>query len=593
MNAPVIESKILEKQREYLLEQAKIRLSSSATQEEVSQLADEIFYRYQFCIGKPLFQARKVVYGELPFLEDYYDNNKEMEKDLGVLFSELNTIATYLVDYFNYSQSEKDRILSIVRSINGVVSDLQMLTEETTPNTVYLKESFTNYDNVDSALTPVENRSMIHTQEGVLTLRRTNALNRSIGSKVRAIQGNGIAGTYFLSRKVQSDSDFENYQYVSSQIKNDDPKALIDGNPDTVFEYEMVNIPESYKKQSFYYDVEWAKGKEHGDLLRVKIVVQLPKNETINWINLNPYHAAGSPGTVNVYSIRTSNDGIEYQGLFEKDQFVLNQEINKTPQSYRAEDLFDGSENFAKTKFSGQGVWSFPSREAKYIEFVLEQPNSYKELLGQEAFYRRKKDSTSFTRIRKQEVPSNIVDEKYGIHTINSDYEIKKVLEAVEGWRYAIGVRDIDIMSFEFAETSEYISKPFLLEDGIKKVLLYANEKVPAIYKEKVSESNDWIQYFVSFDDIDWYRISPQHQQPVNDKFPAKVLSVNDNESDIENAFALYKQNLQLKELPKQVRLKIIMKRPEKTTEDEIPLLHTTPLVEDFALKILTEQKGV
>ena len=79
------------------------------------------------------------MYGELPFLEDYYDNNKEMEKDLGILFSELNTIATYLVDYFNYSQSEKDRILSIVRSINGVVSDLQMLTEETTPNTVYLK----------------------------------------------------------------------------------------------------------------------------------------------------------------------------------------------------------------------------------------------------------------------------------------------------------------------------------------------------------------------------------------------------------------------------------------------------------------------
>ena len=74
-------------------------------------------------------------------------------------------------------------------------------------------------------------------------------------------------------------------------------------------------------------------------------------------------------------------------------------------------------------------------------------------------------------------MPSNIVDEKYGIHTINSDYEIKKVLEAVEGWRYAIGVRDIDIMSFEFADTSEYISKPFLFEDGIKKVLLYANEK--------------------------------------------------------------------------------------------------------------------
>lgn len=593
MDAPVIQSNILEQQRAYLLEQAKLRLGDAATQEEVSQLADEIFYRYQNCLGKPLFQARKMVYGELPFLEDYYDNNKEMEKDLGILFSELNTIATYLVDYFNYSQSEKERIMTVVRGINGVVTDLQMLTEETTPNTVYLKESFTNYDNVDVDLTDMENRCMIHTEEGVLTLRRTGATNHSIGSKVRTIQGNGMNGTYYLTRKVASDTEYENYEYVSAQITNDSTDALVDGNADTVFEYEMVNIPESYKTAAHYYDVEWAKGKEHDDLLRVRIVVQLPKIETINWIDLNPYHAAGSTGTVQVYSIRTSADGMSYEGLFQSDNFVLNQEINGTPQSYRAEDLFDGSEDFASTKFTGQGVWSFPSREARYIEFVLEQPNSYKELLGQEAYYRRKKESTSWQRIRKQEVPNEIIDDKYGIHSLDTEYEIKKVLEAVEGWRYAIGIRDIQIMSFEFATTSEYISKPFKVEDGIKKLLLYANEKVPAAYKEKVSESNDWIQYYVSFDDIDWYRISPQHHQPVNDSFPAKILSINDNETDLDSAFALHKQNLSLSALPTQVRLKIVMKRPEATTEDETPLTNTTPFVEDFALKILTEQKGV
>jgi hypothetical protein len=593
MEAPVIESKILEQQKEYLLEQAKVRLGSAATQEEVSQLADEIFYRYQSCIGRPLFQARQVVYGELPFLEDYYENNKEMEKDLAILFSELNTIATYLVDYFNYSQSEKERIMTIVRGINGVVTDLQMLTEETTPNTVYLKESFTNYDNVDVDLTDIENRCMIHTEEGVLTLRRTGATNRSIGSKVRTIQGNGMKGTYYLARKISAETDYDNYEYVSTQITNDSEDALIDGNVDTVYEYQLVNIPESYKKQASYYDVEWAKGDEHNDLLKLKIVVQLPEVQTINWIDLKPYHAAGSPGTVNVYSVRTSADGINYKGLFQDDEFVLSQQVNGTPQSYRAEDLFDGSEDFANTKFTGQGVWSFPSREAKYVEFVLEQPNSYKELLGQEAYYRRKADSGSWTRIPKQEVPSNIVDEKYGIHTVNGDYEIKKVLETVEGWRYAIGVRDIQIMSFEFDEASEYISKPFKVEDGIKKLLLYANEKVPSIYKDTVSESNDWIQYAVSFDDIDWYRISPQHHQPVNDSFPAKILSINDNESDIASAFELHKQNIKLGELPTQVRLKITMKRPEKSKEDEIPLLNTTPMVEDFALKILTEQKEV
>ena len=592
MTAPIIESKILEKQREYLLEQAKIRIGDSATQAEVSQLADEIFYRYQACIGKPLFQARQVVYGELPFLEDYYENNKEMAKDIEILFTELNIIATYLVDYFNYSQSERERILTIVRGINSVVSDLQMLTEENTPNTVFIRESFSNYDSMDTSLTDLENRCMIHTQEGVLTLHRTAATNRSLDGKIRTVQGNGMPGTYYLARKVKADSDYENYEYVSTQVKNDEEASLVDGSADSVYEYQMVNVPDSYKEASYYYDLEWAKGDEHTSSLRVKIIVQLPKPETINWINLNPYHALNSPGTVNVYSIRTSNDGINYVGLFEDDHFILNQQINGTPQSYRVEDLFDGSEDFGNTKFTGQGVWSFPSREARYIEFVLEQPNSYRDLMGQEAFYRRKVDSSSWTRIRKQDVPSNLVDEKYGEHKVDSEYEIKKVLEVVEGWRYAIGIRDIQIMSFQFAPSSEYISKPFAVEDGIKKIILYANEKVPAAYKEKVSESNDWIEYHISFDDVNWHRISPQHHQPVNDNFPPKIVSINDNEADLEQAFTLHKQNLLLDETPKQVRLKIIMRRPEETNETK-ELLHTTPFVEDIALKILTEQKGV
>ncbi|MEK1828982.1 hypothetical protein AAAC51_07485 [Priestia megaterium] len=282
-------------------------------------------------------------------------------------------------------------MINLVRSINGTVSDLQMLTEETTPNTIYLKESFTNYDQADIELTDVQNRCMIHTQEGVLTLRRTGATNRSLKAKVKTIQGNGTKGTYHLARKVASDTEYENYEYVSAQLTNDDEASLIDGNPDSVYEYQLVNIPENEKNGPFKYDIEWAKGDEHNELLRLKVVVQLEEATTVNWINVNPYHAANSPGTVNVYSIRTSEDGIEYVGLFQKDDFVLNQQVNGTPQSYRAEDLFNGNEDFADTKFTGQGVWSFPSRNAKYIEFVFDQPNSYKELLGKESFYRRKR----------------------------------------------------------------------------------------------------------------------------------------------------------------------------------------------------------
>lgn len=593
MNAPKIESKILENQRNYLLEQAKLRLGDAATQEEVSQLADEILLRYYKSLGKPLFIGRKVLYGELPFIEDYYDNNREIEKDLEILFSELNIIATYLVDYFNYSNSEKERILAAVRDLNGTVSDLQMLSEETASNIVILNESFTNYDSMDTSLSDANSQCMIHTEGGVLTLRRTGATDRSTSATIKHVIGNGEAGTSHLVRRVQSDSEYNNYIYISSQTPNDNKAAMIDSNADSIYEFQMVNVPESFKTENQYYDFEWTKGDEGNDLLRVRIVVELDSEHLINWIRVNPYHAPNSLGTFNVYSIRTSQDGFEYVGLYENEQYVLNQSINVTPQSYRLEDLFDGSEDFSTSKFAGQGIWSFPERNARYVEFVFEQPNAYREMIGQDCFFKRKKEG-EWIQIPKQQVPATYIKEKYGITQIDSTEELKKEMRVVEGWRYALGLRDISIMSFEFAEQSEYISKAYKVEDGIQKITLYANEKIPSNYKQNVSESNDFIKYFVSFNDLDWYRISPNHHQPVSDEFPPKIISINTNETDLNESIQLYKTNITLKELPKQVRLKIVMKQPASGKESENSTYkYTTPFVEDYALKIQTPTKGV
>lgn len=591
MSTPKIESKILESQRNYLLEQAKLRLGEAATEAEISQLANEILLRYYKNLGKPLFLGRKVTYGELPFIEDYYNNNQEIEKDLEILFSELDIIATYLVDYFNYSNSEKERILAAVQDLNGTINDLQILSEDSTPNTIIINESFTNYDNMDKDLTETESQCMIHTEGAVLTLRRTGAKNRSTNAKIKHIVGNGEAGTNHLVRRIQSNSEYGNYMYISSQTPNNVETAIIDNNADTIYEFQMVNVPEKFKAEHQYYDLEWAKGEENNDLLRVRIVIKLDSEQLINWIRVNPYHAANSPGTFNVYSIRTSLDGFEYVGLYENEEYVLNQAINTTPQSYRLEDLFDGSEDFSTSKFAGQGIWSFPERNARYIEFVFEQPNSYKEMIGQDCFFIRKKDGEWF-QIPKQQVPATNIKEEYGITKIQNDEELKKEMHVIEGWRYALGLRDISIMSFEFAEQSEYISKPYVIEEGIQKITLFANEKIPSSYKKTISESNDYVKYYVSFNDIDWYRISPNHHQPVNDDFPPKILSININETDLNESIQLHKSNIVLKELPKQVRLKIVMKQPS-TDKTNSTYKYTTPFVENYALKIQTPLKGV
>lgn len=584
-----IASKIIESQETYLYEKAKEKLGKAATEEELRSYVNEMVLLYYKHLGEPLFLARKAESDQLPFLEEHQGNKEEIHQDFKILFAELDAIAKYLIDYFNYAQSEQKRILSMVRGLNGLVTDLQLLSEENTPNTMYIKESFSNHDNVETSMTDPENQAQISTQEGILTLKRNGSINRSVEGKIRSVTGNGDAGTYHLARRVRTKDDEMEYAFVSNQTPNDGVKAIIDGSADSIYEYQMVNVPEPFKEQGRKYDFEWAKGNKNNDMLRAKIVVQLPEAEDINWINVNPYHPPNSTGRLIVNSIRTSEDGFDYQGLYEDGTYVLNNELNLTPDSYRLEALFDGSNDFEASKFAGQGVWSFPTRKAKYIEFVFDQPGSYTELVGQEAFYKRKKNSSVWSRIRKQEVPNYVLEGKTGTYSLDSQTEVKKVVEATEGWRYVIGLRDIQIMSYKFVETSEYVSKAYKVEEGIKEILLYSNEKIPKNYLQTIKDSNDWITYQISFDDITWHRISPYHHEPVNDAFPPKIVSINGNEADLSAAFQLYRNNITMKEIPKQVRLKIIMRRPK---DESSTVVHgmTTPIVEDYALKILTEE---
>ena len=588
MQPTKVVSKILESQEEYLYGKAKEKLGKAATEEELRDYVNEVIHLYYDKLGEPLFLARKAEQDQLPFLEEHQWNKSEMHEDLKILFAELDAITKYLVDYFNYAQSEQKRILSIVKGINGLVGDMQLLAEENTPNTLYIKESFTNHEQVELSMTDPENRAQVSTQEGILTLRRSQSVNQSTAGKVRQIQGNGDAGTSHLVRRIRTEDNETEYVFVASQTPNDKDKALLDASPDSIFEYQMVNTPEDFKEQGRRYDFEWAKGDKNNDMLRAKIVVQLPDAVDVNWINVNPYHPPNSTGQLLVHSIRTSEDGFDYKGLYEDGTYVLNNEINTTPESYRLEALFTGSNDYEASKFAGQGIWSFPTRKAKYIEFVFEQPGSYTELVGQEAFYKRNKNSSMWTRIRRQEVPNYIAEGKVGTFSLDSTTEVKKIVEATEGWRYVIGLRDINIMSYEFVETSEYVSKAFKVPEGIREVLLYANEKIPQTYLEKIATSNDWIQYFVSFDDITWHRVSPVHHQPVVDPFPPKILGVNGNEADLNQAFQLYRQNIAMKEQPKQIRVKIIMRRPKDEKGSAVNM--TTPIVEDYALKILTEE---
>ena len=590
-----IRTKILEMQSEFFYKKAKERLGEEGTEEEIMAYANEYLSSFYRNVGSPLLQKRLVVSGDVPIKEEFEEMMEEIVEDLNILYEETEQGARFLKDTFNYAQSERKRLLSRVSGLNALVGDLNLIAHENKNGNLYFKESFESKEIVDEAfvLEGVD-QAQISAKEGILTLARKGTENLSTTAKVAKVEGNGEAGTSHVARRIQVLDEKKNVKTVNifinenKELSNDNADSLIDFRPDTIFEYQMVNVPDAFIVKHKGYDFDWVKGNKEGELLRLRVVIELNEESDVNWINVNPYYPVNSTGRVRVYSIKTSSDGFDYRGLYDDEGFILNTSLNETPQTYRVDDLFDGSNNYEKAKFTGQGVWSFPTRKAKYIEIVFDQEDSYEELIGQAVYYKRSKDASG-TEVRTQipepmELRDRPAAENYSLSGYR-DAKIDKVIEATTGWRYVIGLRDINVMSYRFAEKSMYVSRRFEIDGEISKVMLYANEKIPQSFLEKIETSNEWIKYEVSFDDVNWYRISPMHHEPVNDQFPPKIIEVNGNEVDLASAFQLHKTYIQTKEKVSGARVRITMVRPSGQEHED-----ATPIVEDYALRIVRKE---
>lgn len=161
---------------------------------------------------------------------------------------------------------------------------------------------------------------------------------------------------------------------------------------------------------------------------------------------------------------------------------------------------------------------------------------------------------------------------------------IEKKIGVFDGWRYLIGIRDIDIRNRKYTDTSEIVTKKFQTTKPIKKILLYSNEIIPEQFLEAGLEMrNDWIKYYISINDTDWYRISPMHHNQVGDlEISPKIYEINSRDS-IEERINTINKGYILSTVPIDfVRLKIILTRPEGMDA-------LTPIIEEYALKCVME----
>ncbi len=369
------------------------------------------------------------------------------------------------------------------------------------------------------------------------------------------------------------------------------------------------------------------------DYLVVDFTCYLDQVQNVNWIALSPNNF-GQELYVDVLSIQTSEDGKIFNELEGFDDHEYDITLTSEANSEFTPSLVKETISPDKFKYAGQGVWTFAPRKVKAIRFTIRQLRSYNknyEVLmveteqhitttttKKEWWGLVEKTSTDHRIVKRTiEIPyldglvngfdvlslepgaDDIDNRSWDFWPLGSSKHIETTI-GPEGisrqWtntkndkaRFAIGIRDINIYSYEFAEISEIISKPYISPKAISKLALQVDEQIPKDFYmsgDLLGTENDWIKYYISADNgVSWYRISPTHHKATLSEDGVnnvpEIINVNTDVSvdDRGNPLAYVDTDNPVYS----VRFKAVLSRPTSINNAE----SFTPVLSKYALQI-------
>jgi len=214
-----------------------------------------------------------------------------------------------------------------------------------------------------------------------------------------------------------------------------------------IFGHEDIEVI-SDNEPNTWFEYEHVTSIELSSPLVLDITIALGEISVINHINVNPINF-GSPIPVRIATIETSENGSEYKSI--KHEIPIKDYVSE-------QNIDEFTLSPATSKFSGQGFYSFLPRKIQYVHIVFEQHTAYT------------------------------------IHTNTG-----------ERLRYAIGLRDINILGRKFQLEGSVVSTPFISKEEIRKVSVWASEN-----PTEQSVLAD-IKHFISHNDgALWHPIQPQ-----------------------------------------------------------------------------------
>lgn len=630
------ESSLLYSQAKNLFEKAKIAIDSGTLRTE-TQLVYEVFSAFNAffeSVGKPNLVVRHAPEGGPPWSEDYNDMMDEIKADLEMLYAEVELIGQTLYTDFNHNTVQHDALNVRYNDILDRMKDLELYSGIANNAIQFANENFLNADQIDfsrSSLTAAD------VSNGSASLPIKSRVNISPNSQVSIITGNVETGKYIIgsasngfpgnNTEVHTVTDgiltTQKYTptFVGDQNNHGNYASVIDDNANTWFEYEKISVRDHdkitvAKNLGWSYQVNGSMNIEYvgeptNGVLCLQMQIVLPEESIINQIFFNMYTPPNygaktakikdilvTDGRVPPYSIIPEGHNKEgYNYSFDPVSAKIIYVLFEQPEKY-ATDI--GHIYYEKTSASNRTsdyALGGESNSSKYAQRI-DGPSIPLSSLGIKVESNKTKISADYPLINASEYRENALSEIInGLSTSIEDKDADIGIEKFEGWRWCIGIRDIEIYSCEYEDEGEIVSKPFFFDKPVEKITLGTSEVLPASILEDYQTKYNYLSYYVSIDDGGtWHPITPMSHEIFSENQPPKLYTVRTVGTD---SMKLTNKNAYLEsETPVySLRVKVVIKKPETVSafttfraknvenlKDRI-----SPVLESYTINVETE----
>lgn len=545
-----------------------------------------VLTQFEQSVGTPLTDYDPVADTEPPLSDKYNRFINGLQADINILQYQYDVLRSSAVVTHNLIATEIARSKAENIRVSNKAKTLQLYSDAVDSSIITFGDYFQNDEFLDADIVPVLERAYIPSP-GYLILGQVGPIeNLSTTATVTILEGsNGFSGN--LHEVVKSsdqatatdqqasinspESQFIFLESVTFKAESNDRALidnLLDGEPNTWFEYEnwLVSASERSKAHNFDFayqqinpvtnkveQVDWASGPSGGSL-KLGLQFDLKAVVTINSISLIPFNLDDNANfALHVVEVRTSQNGTDWDLVKPSEIYV-----GTTPNIKTA----IGSDNIYSA-----ALWTFPGRPVRYVSVLIEQKSPIPRDMGHIYYV-----DDNGERAQGPIAPLNDPTRYYDPNNYASNQLIQK-REIMPSQRWVIGLKDLTIARAEYAETSYTVTKLLRIGGIVDRVSLDADIEIPAEF----SNDQSWVSFYVSPNNgKDWFQISR-----IQDDFQGipEILAFNDpTAAEFQESGVGYED---VDQVVKDLRLKIVLSRPS-----DMP--SATPIVKSFKLKVKT-----